>query len=693
MKNIKRENIKLDQTNYIERDISWCYFNYRIIKEAMKKDVPLFERLSFLGIYSNNLDEFYKVRVASLKRIATSNSKGFKEEKIKAKKEVKKILSLIEKYNIDFNETLNEVFFELRKHGVYLLKENELSKNQLAYLKDYYYKNIALNINPIMLHKKADLSSVNDAHIYLAIKMEGKKKEGLNDIDYALITLPVHLCGRFISLPKEENQKNAYIYLDDAVRLFLPEIFKTIPYDSYKAYAFKFSKDAEMEIESDPEEGVLKSISQAVKERKKGIPVRAVFGEGIPKDLQTKLMKKLDIDDLDIVSIGGRYHNNKDLMKFPRNDDINLSNPKWESEKIKELEGVTSLIDAIQDNDYLIHVPYESFDAFINLLQEAAISPDVSEIKMSIYRAAKDSRVVQALINASRNGKKVTAMVELLARFDESSNILISQTLKDAGVNVVTGQEGFKVHGKIVFIRLKNKKNIAVISTGNFHEGNAKAYTDCILFTSNQKIVNEVAEIFNFITMPYDKHTFRNLLVSPLHMQLVFKKLIKNEINNHQKGLPAGIKIKINHITDQKMVKLLYEASKNGVKIDLLVRGNCSIVSNIKNITNNIKVHAIIDRYLEHSRIFIFENAGNPLYFIGSADWMPRNLYNRIEVVTPIYDEKIKKELSMIVDFGLKDNQKACLVTGDGNYHPIELKEEEIQFRSQEELFKYYKNN
>ena len=379
-------------------------------------------------------------------------------------------------------------------------------------------------------------------------------------------------------------------------------------------------------------------------------------------------------------------------MKFPKIDDPSLVNEKWINNKDKDLSKITSLLDTIQEKDYLIHVPYESFDYFIALLQEASISPLVSEIKTSIYRAAKDSKVVQALINASRNGKKVSAMVELLARFDESSNISISQTLKDAGVNIITGQEGFKIHGKIVYIKLKNKKDIAVISTGNFHEGNAKAYTDCILLTSLQKIVNEVSKIFDFISYPYEKHIFKNLLVSPLHMQLVFKKLIKNEIKNHKAGLESGIKIKINHITDPKMVNLLYEASKEGVKIELLVRGNCSLKTDIKGISENITIHAIIDRYLEHSRIFIFNNNNNPLYFMGSADWMPRNLYNRIEVVTPIFDENIKKELDMIVNYGLKDNVKACLVKGDDKYHNIERNDNEEPFRSQEELYKYYKN-
>ena len=408
----------------------------------------------------------------------------------------------------------------------------------------------------------------------------------------------------------------------------------------------------------------------------------------MPKDLQEKLIKKLEIDDLDIINKGGKYHNNKDLMKFPRLNEPSLSYPEWPQSFEKAFSITPSLIDIISKKDILIHVPYESFNAFINVLQEASISPNVTEIKASIYRAAKDSKVISALTNAAKNGKKVTCMVELLARFDESSNILISQTLKESGVSVLTGKEGFKVHGKIVYIKVKSGKDIAIISTGNFHEGNAKSYTDCLLFTANPKIVNEVKEIFNYISNPYEKHNFKNLLVSPLHMQTVFEKLIKNEIKNHKLGLPSGIKIKINHITDKVMVKLLYEASAKGVNIDLLVRGNSSIVPGKEGVSENIKVHAIIDRYLEHSRIFVFENAGNPLVFIGSADWMPRNLYNRIEVITPVYDEEIKKELIMIVDYGLKDNVKGVIATGDDRY--IRYTDSNKPFRSQEELYNYY---
>ena len=681
---MKSKRLELDQENYVERDVSWMYFNYRILQEAEKKDIPLLERLSFLGIYSNNLDEFYKVRVASFKRIATSKVKGLGQERKKAKETLGKIISLTEAYGKEFDACKTEIFDQLKAKGIVLVDEQHLSPAQQKYVRDYFLEKVSGHIHPIVLSKRADLSQVNDSHIYLAVKMT--KPEG--EASYALIQLPVHITGRFIDLGTEGN--NRYVmYIDDIVRYHLPFIFRGLGFDHFESYAFKFTKDAEMEVESDPEEGLLKSISQAVRERKRGIPVRVLFGEGIPSDLKKALLKRLDVEKDDLITVGGKYHNNKDLMKFPRFQIEGLSYPKWDGHILKVVRDGESLIERIRKKDLLIHVPYESFNAFVGFLQECAISPEVDVIKATIYRAAKESQVVSALINAAHNGKKVTAVVELLARFDESSNISISQKLMEAGCNVLTGEEGFKIHGKIVYVHFKDGTALSIISTGNFHEGNAKTYTDCLLFTGNRKIVHDVSSLFDFIEQPFRRVTFASLLVSPDRMQSVFRKLIKNEEKNKENGLPAGIQIKINHITDREMVKLLYEASSKGVPIDLLVRGNCSLVTGIPGLSDTIRIHGIIDRYLEHSRIFIFQNGGNPLYFMGSADWMPRNLYNRIEVVTPVYDPDIQKELKRIVEYGMADNVKAVLVDGTGRYLPVP-KAGKKAFRSQERLHEYY---
>lgn len=676
--------VKLTKENYIDRDVSWMYFNHRILEEAKKKSVPLFERLNFLGIYSNNLDEFYKVRVASFKRIAENNIKAFSAERKEAKKNLKIIAELTKAYNADFNVCKDVIFAALAKEGILLLDEKGINEKQQEKIKDFFIRKVSGYVNPIILTKKANLDSVNDSHIYLAVKMTAANK----DPNYALVPIPDSETGRFIFLG-EDNGTYPIMYIDDIVRYNMPSIFSGLGYDNFEAYAFKFTKDAEMEVESDPEEGLLKSISEAVKERKRGSPVRVLFGEGIPNDLKKILMKRLDIDSDDLISIGGRYHNNRDLMKFPRlKSGSKFSYPDWKQSEIKEIKNNVPLLEKIASKDLFIHVPYESFDAFVKVLQEAAISPDVVSIKASIYRAAKNSQVIKALSSASRNGKKVTAVVELMARFDESSNISISQKLKENGCEVLTGEEGFKIHGKIVYIKTKSGKDIAIVSTGNFHEGNAKLYTDCLLFTADKRIVKDVAKLFDYIAQPFRRQTFTTLLVSPNHMQTVFKKLIKQEIKNHILGLPASIKIKINHITDEEMVKLLYEASKAGVDTELLVRGNCSLVPGLPSLSEHMKIHSIIDRYLEHSRIFIFHNGGDPLYFMGSADWMPRNLYNRIEVVTPVFDKDVQKELNLIFDYGFKDNTKASYVSPSGDY--VSVKDGKPTFRSQEELYKYY---
>ena len=673
----KRVNqIKLTNDNYLDRDVSWLYFNYRILAEAKRKDVPVYEKLNFLAIYSSNLDEFFRVRVAALKKISESNLAESKEKK-KVLDEITKISS---NYSKEYDQAVLDTFEELKKKGIILLNENELDENQMSFVKNYFETKIAGYIQPIILTKKSNLSNVSDSCIYLACRL--LKSTDAADIQYALIALPVKECSRFVVLP-DSNNKHYVMYIDDVVRLHLKDIFKCLDYDTFESYPFKFDRNAELEIESDPEEGILKNILQAVKGRKSGLPVRTIFGENTPEDLINVITKKLEITEKELVVIRGKYHNNKDLMKFPYfSDKANLKYEKWPVSKIHIEE---SLIKHVQNKDLFLHVPYQSVDTFINFLQECAISKDVSQIKATIYRAAKNSQVVSSLESAAFNGKKVTCMVELMARFDESSNILISKNLVDAGCEVINSKEGFKVHGKVMLIKTKNNlKDMAIISTGNFHEGNAKVYTDCLLFTSDSRIVSDVETLFDFLESPYKSHTFKSLLVSPNRLYSQLTKLIKNEIKNAKLGKKAKIQIKVNHITDESLVKLLYQASFIGVKIELLVRGNCSM----KNINPNIEIHGIIDKYLEHNRLFIFENGGNKLYFMGSSDLMPRNLYNRVEVITPLFDKEIQKEIQYIFDIGFKDNTHSTLVTGNDEF--VRFIGTKKKVRSQLELAKHY---
>lgn len=411
----------------------------------------------------------------------------------------------------------------------------------------------------------------------------------------------------------------------------------------------------------------------------------------MPKDLLKRVLRKLDLDSLDTVLAGGRYQNHKDFMKFPDCGRGDLRYPAWPPILKRELDGPESLIRRIQEKDRFLHVPYHSFDSFIRLLQEAAVSKEVDSIKMTLYRLAKESKVVKALIGAARNGKKVTVVIELLARFDEASNINWSKRMQEAGIKVIFGVEGLKVHSKLVHIGMKRGTDVACISTGNFHEGNARTYTDCMLMTASRRLVKDVDSVFSFIERPYSPIRFKELLVSPNEMKNKFVTLINNEIKNKKSGKPAYIKIKINHITDPVMVEKLYEASRAGVDIDLLVRGNCSLVTGIPDVSDHIRIHGIIDRYLEHSRIFVFAAGGEERVFIGSADWMTRNLDHRVEVVTPIYDPAIKEEMKRIVDYGFRDTLQARIVDGEGKNLFCEAPEGEPPFRSQEALYEYYR--
>ncbi|WP_418699169.1 RNA degradosome polyphosphate kinase [Bacteroides sp.] len=679
-------NKKVVSEAYVDRDLSWMYFNHRILQEATKTHVPLLERLSFLGIYSNNLDEFFRVRMATLNRIAECEDRSLRMERERAKHLIKQINKLNNKYSKEYEHAIHETNRQLREENIHLLKEDELDEEQQSFICEFYRQKLSGFVSPVWLSAVKQLTDETDENIYLGIKMQAL---GRKSFDYALIALPVAECGRFVRLPDKEG-KSFLMYLDDVIRYCLPMIFSGLNYLSYEAHAFKFTKDAEMEIDNDLRNGTLQKISKGVKSRKKGDALRVIYDDKMPKDLLRRVMAKLSLDKLDTVLGGGRYHNHKDLMSFPDCGRKDLKYPVWEPVIKPELNDSESLLKLIQKGDRFIHVPYHSFDYYIRVLQEAAVSKEVKAIKTTLYRLAKDSKVVKALICAARNGKKVTVVIELLARFDEASNIGWSKKMQDAGIQVIFGVEGLKVHSKITHISMKTGNDIACISTGNFHEGNARMYTDYMLMTAARNVVSDVNLVFTFIEKPYSPVRFKELLVSPNEMKQKFIKLINDEIKNKQMGKVAYIRIKINHITDATMVKKLYEASANGVPIDLLVRGNCSLMTGIPGLSDTIRINGLIDRYLEHSRIFIFAAGGEDKTFIGSADWMPRNLDNRVEVITPVYDPEIKADLRKVVDFGLRDNCQGSIVDGSGENLPWTT-DSEIPFRSQEELYKSYK--
>ena len=666
---------------YVERDVSWMYFNHRILQEAEKEFVPLLERLSFLGIYSNNLDEFFRVRVASLNRML--EHKLDKETEQQIKKSLKTINKLKESYSKEYTEAVDRVFEELESHKIRLVTEANLNDEQKNYLSQFFYDKLNGSVNPIWLSEIEDLTVLEDNRIYLIVEKCEKKD---NKKKYAVVKVPDRVYGRWVKIPSSDGFDNI-MYLDDVIRYCLPLVFLGFKESTYRAYSFKFTKDAEMEMDNDADFGTMEKIALGVNSRKKGEAVRVIYDHEMPREMQKKLRERLNTKELDASLAGGRYQNHKDLMSFPDCGHKDLKYEKWTPIMKPEFVSNESILDQIRQKDRFIHVPYHSFNGYIRVLREAAIKPEVKAIKTTLYRLAKDSKVVKALITAARNGKKVTAVVELLARFDEESNIKWSKRMQEEGVNVIFGVEGLKIHSKLLYIESK-KGNIACIGTGNFHEGNAKIYTDYLMMTARPKIVNEVAKVFDFIDRPFSPFRFNELLVSPNSMKNRILRMLDTEIKNVSEGKEAWVKIKINHITDTDMVTKLYQASQAGVKIDIVIRGNCSLVPGLKGLSENIRCVGIIDRYLEHSRILIFANGGKPRFFIGSADWMPRNLLNRIEVLTPVYDEEMQADLMRTISYGMRDSTNGRLIDGKGTDDFVNGE----PFRSQEELYKELKS-
>ena len=676
---------------YIERDISWLYFNRRVLQEACRTEVPLLERLSFLGIYSNNLDEFFRVRVASQNRIAEWDGKQGAKEAAQAKATVKQISKINARYQKEYEEGVHKVYEDLRRENICIISDKDVTDDQLDFIHAYYADKIDGLIVPVRFASVKHLDYESDQSIYHAVRAVKATASGGHAYEYAFFELPVQSCGRFVRLPDKDG-KSYIMYLDDVVRCSLPKMFAGSGYSSFEAYAFKFTRDAEMEIDDDQRSGILQKISKGLKSRKKGEALRVVYDSSMPQDLLKRVIGKLDLGLSDTVTQGGRYQNHKDLMKFPdcgRKDLKYKPLPQLVQEAFSE---PGTILRKVREQDRFLHVPYHSFSSFIGLLHEAALDSNVKSIKITLYRLAKDSKVIKALIGAARNGKKVTAVIELLARFDEESNMVWAQKLQDAGVKVIFGVEGLKIHSKVVHLGMKKGPDIACVSTGNFHEGNARAYTDCIMMTASPRITSDVDLLFSFIEKPYIPVNFKELLVSPNGMKRKFINLINAEIKNKKAGKPAYIKVKINHITDQDMVAKLYEAAAAGVEIDLLVRGNCSLVTKDLPADCHLRICGIIDRFLEHSRIFVFAGGGVEKVFIGSADWMPRNLDNRIEVVAPVYDPTLKIEMKRIVEYGLRDVRQGRLVDGSGENTPWTC-DDPLDKSSQEALYEYYREN
>jgi polyphosphate kinase len=646
---------------FIPKEISWLSFNERVLQEAENKEVPLLERFKFLGIYSNNLDEYFRVRVATLKRLSLFGTKSKTILGYNPKATLKKIQEIVISQNKKFEKIYSGLLQELEKHNIHIINEKQLNQEQSEFVQKYFHKEVRTRLMPFLIEKDSELPNLTDDAIYLAIylvKTETQKKR------FALLEVPANVLPRFILLP-ENNDDKYIIFLDDIIRYGLKEIFFIFDFDEISAYTIKLTKDAEFEIADDISESYIDKLSKSLQQRKWGSPVRFIYDREIPEELLKIITKKLHFGPDDVIIPSDRYHNFKHFMNFPK-----LGKKKFYFEPLvpilhKDIQQGKSILSAIKKKDIMLCFPYHPFDYFIDLLREASIDPFVTSIQITLYRLARNSSVINALLNAVRNGKNVTTVVELQARFDEEANILWGNKLLDEGVKVIYGVPGLKVHSKLCLItRVKDNvsQRYAAVGTGNFNEDTARVYTDHLLLTTNKKITNEVFKAFNFFNVNYKKDNFYHLVLSPFFLRNKVILLIENEIKNAKAGKKAFIYLKLNNLTDSEIIDYLYEASNAGVKIRIIIRGMFSLVPGVKKMSENIEAIGIVDRFLEHSRFFIFCNGGNEEVFISSADLMTRNLDHRIEVTCPIFDKNIKNEMRKIFEIQWEDNVKARII-------------------------------
>ncbi|MBU6518304.1 polyphosphate kinase 1 [Pantoea sp. B270] len=646
---------------YIEKELSWLTFNERVLQEAADKSNPLIERMRFLGIYSNNLEEFYKVRFADLKRrILIGEEQGTPTT---LRHLLKKIQLRVQKSDQEFDALYNDLLLEMARNQIFLINERQLSPNQQEWLRYYFKHQLRQHVTPILINHDTDLIEfLKDDYTYLAVEIIRGE-----EIRYALLEIPSDKVPRFVNLPAESpRRRKPMILLDNILRYCLDEIFKGFfDYDALNAYSMKMTRDAEYDLVTEMESSLLELMSSSLKQRLTAEPVRFVYQRDMPDAMVEMLRHKLSISSYDSIVPGGRYHNFKDFIGFPNVGKANLENRPLPQIRHIGFDGFRNGFDAIRNRDVLLYYPYHTFEHVLELLRQASFDPNVLAIKINIYRVAKNSRIMDAMIHAAYNGKKVTVVVELQARFDEEANIRWAKRLTEAGVHVIFSAPGLKIHAKLFLISRREGEEVvryAHIGTGNFNEKTARIYTDYSLLTADARITNEVRRVFNFIENPYRPVTFEHLMVSPQNSRAMLYQLIDNEIANAQQGNPSGITLKINNLVDNGLVDRLYAASSAGVKINLLVRGMCSLIPDLPGISENIRISSIVDRYLEHDRVYIFESGGDKKVFLSSADWMTRNIDYRIEVAVSVLDPRLKQRILDIIAILLSDTVKARIV-------------------------------
>lgn len=688
---------------YIDREKSWLAFNARVLQEAADNTVPLLDRLRFLGIFSNNLDEFFRVRFAAIRRLSLSGVSGEKIlGGISSQQLVKDITEIVIKQQSESLKILSSIEKELEKENIFIVNENELCQDHQNFVHNFFIQKVSPELVTIILNDLDEFPLLKDTSGYLAVKLVMKSKEqskvlGIvkpkKEIRYAIIEIPKNI-NRIVELPSID-EKLYIMLLDDVIRFNLNSIFNIFDYEKISVHMIKITRDAQLDIDSDMSKSMLQKIATSVKDRRIGEPVRFVYDKTIDRDTLSFFLKRMKIESTDSIIPGGRYHNRRDYMNFPNLGRFDLLYKQKEQLPVLGLTLEGSILHKIAHQDYLLFAPYQSYAYLIKFLREAALDPKVSAIKITLYRLANNSQIISSLINAAKNGKRVVVQIELQARFDEANNISYAEQMQQEGIELIFGIKGLKVHSKICVIeRQEEGKTVryGFISTGNFNETTAKFYTDVTLFTAHQQILKDISKIFEFFDINYRLQRYKHLIVSPHYSRLRFYKLIDKEILNAQSGKPAYINLKMNSLSDFDMINKLYDASNEGVKIRLQVRGICSLIPGVKGMSENIEAISCVDNHLEHARIFIFCNDSDPEVFISSADFMTRNLDGRVEVTCPIYQEDIKKQLIDIFEIGWNGNVKSRIHSEklDNKYKAI--KDGEPIYRAQNEIYKYYKN-
>lgn len=685
---------KKAEDKFINRELSWLAFNHRVLQEAENPEIPLIERVRFLGIFSNNLDEFFRVRVANLRRASlvgrkTTTTLGFDVietlEKVSAK-----VVELQTQYNAAFAQCETE----LKAAGILFLNEAEITEDQADFATKFFDSVVRPTLVPVMVGGAVPFPELRDGALYLAVGLKLVDEAGSTRTRFAVIEVPSHL-PRFLVLPRTEAGEGV-MFIEDVIRLQLGRIFALFQPEQTYAHAIKVTRDAEIDMDDDLARSLMEKMSRGIARRKKGDYVRFLHDARMPSEMLTYIKKKLKLGkQADVLIAGSRYHNRRDLMNFPDFGRKDLVYAKRSPLAHARFRHRTSLIDQIVRRDILLHYPYQRFAYVVDILREAAMDPRVESIRINLYRVASNSQVINALVNAARNGKEVQVVIELAARFDERHNIQVSNVLQEAGAHVEFGVPGLKVHSKLFLITRRSGRNverIAHIGTGNFHEKTASVYGDMALLTSDSGITGEVERLFSFFTNNYERPVFRHLVVSPYGTRRKFSKLIDREIEHAEKGKDAWMTLKLNNLVDAEMIEKLYEASQAGVRVDMVIRGICSLIPGVEGMSENITVRSIVGRYLEHTRLFVFGNDGQPEYYISSADWMTRNLDRRVEVSVPIRDPQLQSECAAYLDLQWRDNTKTRLIDARMLNKFAKPRKGEPRVHAQEEMFTFYKD-